>query len=113
MHGSRVSITRTVDINKPGAEISLWTGAFFPWFASVTLEIDGFNLDLRCRRELKAFVARVCTTVYRDLPSLNPGYSRLLRLIAANYVSRLRSEKIGKNYFFVTRSLGLVSALSR
>jgi len=42
---------------------------FFPWFASVTLEIDGFNLELRHRLKLKAFVVvRMCASspaIYR------------------------------------------------
>lgn len=56
---------------------------FFPWSASMTLEIDGFNLDLRRRRESKAFVvARICTSssaIYR-----RSTFVRSLPVIAAN-----------------------------
>lgn len=61
---------------------------FFPWSASVTLEIDGFNLDLR--RRSRSSSSCECATRPLRFTVVQHLYSRfpLLRLIAANYTSR-------------------------
>jgi len=59
---------------------------FFPWSASVTLQIDGFNLDLRRHRELKAFVVvRICTHLVSSAIYRRSMWIQSLPVIAVNY----------------------------
>lgn len=96
---------------------------FFPWSASVTLEIDGFNLDLRHPRESKAFafaVVRMCAsrTLRFTVAQRWYGCFSLLRLIAANYASQpvigesfLRNAiiRIAICLFAITKQLSVVT----
>lgn len=93
-HGSQVSITRTVNINKPTRKLVYETGVFFflAWSASVTLEIDGIQFKPEASsKEVKVSSSSRKCRLPRFNVIIERWYGRfpLLRLIAMNYAPRL------------------------